>query len=167
MRKTFKYRIFPNKSQTTKLNQCLDAYRWLYNHFLEERKTAWETDKKGLSRYEQTKTLPQLKQEHACLNNAFSQWLQNVSTRIDLAFRAFFRRVKSGEKPGYPRFRGKDRYDSFTYPQSGFKLLKNVIQLSKIGGVKIKSHRPIEGISKPVPFVDLLPISGMSLFPVS
>ena len=148
MRKTFKYRIFPNKSQTTKLNQCLDAYRWLYNHFLEERKTAWETDKKGLSRYEQTKTLPQLKQEHAFLNNAFSQCLQNVSTRIDLAFRAFFRRVKSGEKPGYPRFRGKDRYDSFTYPQSGFKLLKNVIQLSKIGGVKIKLHRPIEGIIK-------------------
>jgi len=68
--------------------------------------------------------------------------------RIDLAFRAFFRRIKSGDKPGYPRFRGKFRYDSFCYPQSGFKLLKNVVQLSKIGGVKIKLHRPIEGTIK-------------------
>jgi len=87
-------------------------------------------------------------QEYPFLNNAFSQSLQDVSTRIDLAFRAFFRRVKSGQKPGYPRFKGKGRYDSFTYPQSGFKLLKNVVQLSKIGGVKIKLHRPIEGTIK-------------------
>jgi len=144
-RKTFKYRIFPNNYQCTRLEKSLNACRWLYNHFLEQRKTSWESEKKGLSRYEQTKTIPDLKKEHEFLNEAFSQCLQNVSERIDLAFRAFFRRCKSGETPGYPRFRGKFRYDSFIYPQSGFKLLKNVVQLSKIGGVKIKLHRPIEG----------------------
>ena len=145
MRKTFRYRIFPNHKQTASLEQTLDACRWLYNHFLEQRKNAWESEKKSLSRYDQSNTIKSLKQEYPFLANAFSQSLQDVSTRIDLAFRAFFRRVKSGDKPGYPRFRGKFRYDSFTYPQLGFKLLKNVVQLSKIGGVKIKLHRTVEG----------------------
>jgi putative transposase len=148
MRKAFKYRIFPNKIQVKKLKLSLDACRWLYNNFLEQRKNARESEKKSLSRYDQSKSIPDLKKEHPFLNNAFSQCLQNVSMRIDLAFRAFFRRVKQGQKPGYPRFRGKSRYDSFTYPQSGFKLLKSVVQLSKIGGIKIKLHRPIEGVIK-------------------
>ena len=145
MRKTFRYRIFPTHKQDTILEQTLDSCRWLYNHFLEQRKNAWENEKKNLSRYDQSNTLKLLKQEHPFLKNVYSQVLQDISTRIDLAFRAFFRRVKTVEKPGYPRFRGKFRYDSFTYSQGGFKLLKNVVQLFKIGGIKIKLHRPIEG----------------------
>lgn len=148
MRKTFRYRIFPNKAQTTILNQALGGCRWLYNHFLEQRKAAWESEKKNISRYDQSNLLKALKIEYPFLGDIFSQVLQNVSTRLDLAFRAFFRRVKSGDKPGYPRFRGAYRYDSFTYPQSGFELLKTVVRLSKIGGVKIKLHRPIEGTIK-------------------
>ena len=62
-----------------------------------------------------------------------------------MALKAFFRRVKAGEKPGYPRFRGRGWYDSFTYPQKGFKLESGKLYLSKIGDVKIKLHRPIEG----------------------
>jgi len=145
MRKVFRYRIFPSKSQITKLQQSLTACRWLYNHFLEQRKNAWESEKKSLSRYDQSNTIKDLKQEYPFLADAFSQSLQDVSTRVDLAFRAFFRRVKQGEKPGYPRFRGMFRYDSFTYPQVGFKLLDKTIQLSKIGNIKIKLHRPTEG----------------------
>ena len=145
MRKTFQYRLFPNPGQTTRLNKTLDGCCWLYNHFLEQRIEIWKNKQEGLSRYNQDATLKTLKKEHPFLSDIFSQCLQNVSMRIDLAFRAFFRRVKSGSKPGHPRFRGKFRYNSFTYPQLGFKLLKNVVQLSKIGGVKIKLHRPIEG----------------------
>ena len=148
MRKTFQYRIFPTHKQITTLNQTLDGCRWLYNHFLEQRKNAWEIEKKSISRYDQSNTLKPLKQEHPFLSDVYGQTLQDVSTRIDLAFRAFFRRTKSGDKPGYPRFRGKFRYDSFTYPQLGFKLLKNVVQLSKIGGIKIKLHRPVDGSIK-------------------
>ena len=148
MRKTFKYRIYPSSSQETKLEQTLNGCRWLYNHLLEQRKNSWESEKKSLSRFDQCNTFKELKKEKIFLNDIHSQVLQSVATRIDLAFRAFFRRVKSGGKPGYPRFRGKFRYDSFTYPQSGFKLLKSVVQLSKIGGVKIKLHRPVEGIIK-------------------
>ena len=148
MKKTFKYRLFPTPRQTTILEKTLNGCRWLYNHFLEQRINAWETEKESLSRYGQDATLKTLKKEYPFLSDIFSQILQNISMRIDLAFRAFFRRVKSGDKPGFPRFRNKFRYDSFTYPQSGFKLLKNVIRLSKIGGVKIKLHRPVEGTIK-------------------
>lgn len=148
MRKTFKYRIFPNKSQTTKLNQTLDGCRWLYNHLLEQRKNGWESEKKNFSHFDQCNIFRQLKKEQPFLKDIHSQVLQNIAVRIDLAFRAFFRRMKSGDKPGYPRFKGKFRYNSFTYPQSGFKLLKNVVRISKIGGIKIKIHRPIEGTIK-------------------
>jgi putative transposase len=145
MKKTFRYRIFPTRKQITIFDQTLDSCRWLYNHFLEQRINAWRNNKKSLSRYGQDATLKALKREYPFLSDMFSQVLQNISMRIDLAFRAFFRRIKSGDTPGLPRFRGKFRYDSFTYPQHGFKILKNVVQLSKIGGVKIKLHRPIEG----------------------
>lgn len=145
MRKTFKYRLFPSHKQTATLEQALNGCRYLYNHLLEQRKESWKAEKKSLSGYDQSNSLKQLKAEQVFLKNIHSQVLQNVTQRVDLAFQSFFRRVRRGEKPGYPRFRGADRYDSFTYPQSGFKLLKNVVQLSKIGGVKIKLHRPVEG----------------------
>jgi putative transposase len=65
--------------------------------------------------------------------------------RVDLAFQAFFRRVKAGEKPGYPRFKGKGWYDSITYLQSGFTLNGNILTLSKIGDIKVRIHRALEG----------------------
>ena len=125
MLKTFQYRIYPTKSQIAKLEQTLNECRWLYNHFLEQRKTSWEQEQKSLSLFKQHTTLKQLKQERPSLNSVHSQVLQNVGVRIDLAFKAFFRRVKAGEKPGYPRFKGINRYHSFTYPQSGFKVVNN------------------------------------------
>ena len=81
-----------------------------------------------------------------------SQVLQNVAVRIDLAFQAFFRRVRAGEKPGYPRFRGKGRYDSITFPQVpvGCKLDTDArrLRLHDVGQVKIILHRPLEGTPK-------------------
>jgi len=127
------------------MRQWLEECRWLFNHFLAERKNAWEQEQKSLSLYEQQASLPTLKKQRPSLASVHSQVLQNVAVRIDLAFKAFFRRVKAGEKPGYPRFRGKGRYDSFTFPQSGFSLNGNILRLSKIGNVKVVLHRPVEG----------------------
>ena len=79
------------------------------------------------------------------LKQVYSQVLQNVQVRVDLALKAFFRRVKSGEKVGYPRFKGKGRYDSITYKQLGFNLDNDKLHPAKIGDVKIKLHRPIVG----------------------
>ena len=146
--KTFKYRIYPSKAQTTKLNQVLSCCQKLYNHFLEERIVSWKENEKSVSYHQQATSLPKLKTENPSLKNVHSQVLQNVAVRVDLAFQAFFRRVKAKQgKVGFPRFKSWSRYDSFTFPQSGFKVMpeKGMVRLSKIGAIKIKLHRPIEG----------------------
>ena len=143
--KTFKYRLQPSKGQRTKLIQTLEICRWVYNETLATRKKIWEEERKALSLYDTNKMLTVWKQEHPELRNVYSQVLQNVQERVDLAFKGFFRRVKAGEKPGYPRFRGYGWYDSFTFKQFGFELQDNGLWLSKIGTVKIILHRPIEG----------------------
>jgi putative transposase len=149
MNKVFKYRIYPTKKQLKKLEATLDECRWLYNHLLEKRKNAYEQTGKGLTCYQQQSTYSILKEQRPSLNQVHSQVLQNVAVRIDLAFKAFFRRCKAGEKPGFPRFRGINRYDSFTFPQSGFSITHdNRVCLSKIGSIKMVYHRPIKGTLK-------------------
>jgi putative transposase len=68
-----------------------------------------------------------------------------VLRRLDKSFKAFFRRVKAGEKPGYPRFKGRGWYKSFTYPQVGYKIEGSRLVLSKIGSIRIFKHREVEG----------------------
>ncbi len=152
MRKTLKYRIYPTKAQTTTLLKQLDECRWLYNHLLEQRKVAFDERGEALSLYAQQATFNALKDERPNLKQVHSQVLQNVAVRIDLGMKAFFRRVKAGEEPGYPRFRGKGRYNSICYPQygNGAKLTGNVLYLSKIGNVEVVLHRPLEGTPKTV-----------------
>jgi putative transposase len=89
--------------------------------------------------------LPSKKQDIPRLKDIHSQVLQDVPRRLDKAFQSFFRRLKTGEQPGYPKFRSARRYDSFTYPQSGFSIKDGKMHLSKIGHIKIILHRPIEG----------------------
>ncbi len=147
MLKMFQYRIYPTKKHTQKLNETLEECRWLYNHLLENRKTAYEQRGETLSCYGQQSTYPLLKEERPSLSNVHSQVLQNVAVRVELTFRAFFRRVREhAEKPGFPRFKGYDRYDSFTFPQSGFSLTHDHrVVLSKIGTLKMVYHRPMKG----------------------
>ena len=142
-----KYRLFPTSSQRTALERTLGICRWVYNKTLEVRKEAWEERGESLSLYATNKLLPAWKDEHAWLRDAYSQVLQEAQERVDLAFKHFFRRVPAGETPGYPRFRGKGWYKSFSFKQPGFgyKLLDSGrLRLSKIGDVKIKRHRPLE-----------------------
>jgi len=150
MLRTFQYRLRPTKSQRTTMRKILEECRWLWNHLLEQRKTSWEEEHKGLTFFEQAISLPKLKHERPSLKTVYAQSLQQVAVRIDLAFKAFFRRCKASEKPGYPRFRGKGRYDSFTYPQmpSGAVIRNGYLALSKVGLVKIVLHRPLEGMPK-------------------
>lgn len=129
------------------MQQSLDACRWVYNKTLEVRRDAWKEHQESLSLYDTNKLLTQWKQEKPELSRAFSQCLQDAQTRVDLAFKHFFRRVRNGEKPGYPRFKG-DWYKSFTYKQAwnGFGFGDDgKLYLSKIGHVKIKLHRSVQG----------------------
>jgi putative transposase len=94
-----------------------------------------------------------LKADRPSLKTVHSQVLQKVTERVDLAFKAFFRRVRAGEaQGGYPRFKGKGRYDSITYPQygNGVRLDGTILRLSKLGSVKVILHRPVEGQIKTV-----------------
>ncbi len=123
----------------------LDLCRWIYNETLAVRKSAYEQEGKSVSYYGIKKLLPQWKEDKPELKGVHSQVLQEVVKRVDLAYQAFFRRVKEGENPGYPRFKGYGRYDSFTYTQTGFSLKPGKLWLSKIGDIKIKLHRAIDG----------------------
>jgi putative transposase len=150
--KSFRYRIYPTAKQRRCLDATLDECCWLYNHFLEERKVAWQERAESVQRDDQLTSLPGLKVARSSLALVHSQVLQNIAIRVDLAFQAFFRRCRNGERPGYPRFRGKERYDSLCYPQygNGCKLEGNRLYLSKIGVVRVVLHRPLEGEPKTV-----------------
>jgi putative transposase len=145
MIRTYKYRIYPTRAQVTRLERTLDICRELYNAALQERRDAWRVTRKSVNCHEQMKQLPEVKQIRPELGLVHSQVLQDVLRRLDKAFDSFFRRVREGQKAGFPRFRSRARYDSFTYTQSGFALESSKLKLSKIGKVKIKLHRPIEG----------------------
>ncbi len=140
MLKTFQYRLYPTKDQVQILAYCLTACRHLYNEMLEDRKNAYDRCGVGLNYNQQARQLKYLNP------NIYSQVAQDVLRRLDKAFRNFFRRVKNGDKKaGYPRFQGKNRYDSFTYPQPGFKIKDGKLHLSKIGAIRIFLHREIVG----------------------
>ena len=163
--RTFKYRLYPTKKQIGTLQWTLDRNREIYNAALQERRDTWNiikchpnfydeawrkqaTKDHGISCYDQINQLPEIKEIREEYNEIYSQVLQETLKRVDKAFKAFFRRVQNGEKAGYPRYQGYDRYDSFCYPQSGFSLEGNKLVLSKIGHLKIKLHRPIQGNMK-------------------
>jgi putative transposase len=160
MRKTFKYRVYPNKATEHKLYFVLNRCRELYNAALSERKDAYQYAGKSISYYDQQNDLPEIKQKiRPEYQDVAAHVLQDVLNRLKKAFDSFFRRCQNGENPGYPRFQGRNRYDSFTYPDgAGWKLtvaeqgkkLKGTLHLTKSGSMPVKLHRPIEGKIKTV-----------------
>ncbi len=149
MLKTYKYRLEPTRKQTEKLDEMLDTCRILYNSCLIDRKKAYEQTGKGLSRIDQQKFLVRDKKNLPFLKEVHSQVLQDVLFRVEKAYKAFFRRLKDRNgKAGYPRFKQTGRYDSITYTQSGFEIVSGKLKLSKIGHIKLKQHRNINGIIK-------------------
>lgn len=137
--KAYKYRLYPTKKQALRLQEVLDCCRELYNAALQERRDAYRMAHVSIRYQQQAGQLPAIKQIREEYAEIHSQVLQDTLKRVDKAFKAFFRRVKAGEKPGYPRFQAFGRYDSFTFPQSGFSLTHdNRVCLSKIGTIKVK-----------------------------
>ncbi len=124
----------------------------LYNAALQERRDAWHTCRKSIIFAHQSGQLPAIKETRPEYQDVHSLVLQDVLTRLDRAFVAFFRRVQAGEKPGYPRFQRGSRYHSFTYKQfgNGATLEDGDLVLSKIGRIPVRWSRPIEGTIKTV-----------------
>ena len=133
------------------MNETLAVCRLVYNSMVHERTALHGQGLNSPTFYTQAPALARWKKDHAELKTVHSQVLQNVARRVELAFQAFFRRVKAGETPGYPRLKGCGQYDSITYPQSGFKIGNSTITLSLLNKqeqIKAKLHRAIIGTVK-------------------
>ncbi|MFN8493717.1 MAG: transposase [Caldilineaceae bacterium] len=152
MLKAFKYRLYPSKSQAKTLNATLETCRRFYNDCLAERKEAYEQEKRTVSKFEQLRKVKTLKEANPYAKAIHSHVLQVVVADLDQAFQAFFRRIKRGETPGYPRFKGRNRFDSFGFKEygNGFRLDGRRVKLSGIGRISVRWHRPIEGQIKTV-----------------
>lgn len=146
MIKAFKYRIYPTQQQELTLDRTLITCRLLYNQMLGQRISKYKREHISLSYVDQANGLIKNDYQKAL----HSQVCQDTIKRLDQSFRNFFRRVKERKagkkvKLGFPRFKSRNRFRSFCYPQSGFKIVDNHIQLSKIGNIKLIYSRPTEG----------------------
>jgi putative transposase len=155
VRKTFKYRLHPTPTQARALDSVLWRCRTLYNTALEQRRTWWQRGQgKGASYSQQKAELRDLKAAFPEYAEVNAQVLQDVLLRVERSYQAFFRRVQAGETPGYPRFQGRTRYNSFTYPQvgagTGTYLDNGFLVLSKIGRIGLRWSRPLKGVPKTI-----------------
>ncbi|MBF0475370.1 MAG: transposase [Deltaproteobacteria bacterium] len=141
--KSYKYRIYPTKSQISALENQFSMCRHLYNWSLQERIEAYQSEKKSLPYEDQANKLPALKRERPWFKNVYSQVLQDVLKRLDKGFTAFFRRVKAGETPGFPKFKKRGQWNSITYPQHAHRPAGKVVNIPKVGDVKLIYHREI------------------------
>lgn len=150
MKKVYTFRIYPTRNQEIKFNRTLSICRHLYNDSLEERKRQADLNRlkrefsvfpwglpEWINYYDQKRKLTATKT--SLQKDIYSQVLQDVIKRVDRSFKNFFNGF------GYPRFQGRNRYNSFTYPQSGFSIETGKLNLSKIGSIRIIQHREIEG----------------------
>jgi putative transposase len=150
--KTFKYKLKPTPAQGWELERVLGLCRNLYNTALEQRATAWRRFHVSISRYEQEAELKAIRAAFPEYASIHSHVLQGVLARLDKTYQAFFRRVQRGEKAGFPRYKGCNRYHSFTFKEygNGVTLDNGCLILSKIGRITVRLSRPIEGAPKTV-----------------
>jgi putative transposase len=145
MIRNFKYRLLGNKEVFSKADNWLFLMRQLYNAALEEKIVNWNQAKHNISCYEQMKELKYIRRElpeYAAIN---AQTLRTPLHRLDFAFQKFFKGIKRGERVGFPRFKGKGRFNSFAMEQNGWKLDGKYLTIRNLGKFKIRLSRPLEG----------------------
>jgi putative transposase len=152
VRKTYKDKLRPTPAQERQLELVLWHCRTLYNAALEQRIIAWQRCHVSISRFQQEAELKDLRAELPEYEAIHSHVLQDVLARLDKTYQAFFRRVQRGDKAGFPRFKGRNRYHSFTLKEygNGARLDNGVLVVSKIGRISVHWSRPIEGTPKTV-----------------
>ena len=141
----FNYRLYPRKAQSKVLDEQLELCRLAYNRLLDYCKQQYKEKGKPPSQFDLNNLLLTLKQLRPEFSRIHSQVLQNIAKRIKDSYTNFYARRRAGLKAGLPRFKKYGRYKSFTYPQSGFKVEEGRLQLSKVGNIKIRLHREIQG----------------------
>jgi len=156
MFKTFEYRLYPTRDQAAAMTAMVETHRRLYNAALEHRRTAYRVAGVSVNYFQQSAELKAIRQEDPFVARTNSSSCQATLRRLDRSFQAFFRRIKAGEKAGYPRFKAVHRYRSVTYPSVGDGCAlsegEGRVYFQYIGRIKVKLHRPIEGKPKTLSF---------------
>jgi putative transposase len=154
VRKLFTDKLQPTPAQERELERILMLCRTLYNTALEPRIAAWQRCRVSVSRFQQEAELKSIRAalpEYAAIH---SHVLQDVLARLDKTYQAFFRRVKAGQTPGFPRCKGRARFHSFTFTEygNGARLENGVLVLSQIGRIAVRWSRPLAGTPQTVTF---------------
>lgn len=148
MEYSYKFRLYPTAVQRAQISRNFGCCRYVFNHFLAQRQEQYKETGTSPTRFQQDKILTILKQELPWLKEADSTSLQATLQDLDMAYQNFFRRVKQGEKPGYPRFKSK-RAHRQSYKSkcvgTNIKVLEGAVQLPKLGKVKCRISKPVEG----------------------
>jgi putative transposase len=156
MLRVYRFRLYPTRTQQDALGQTLRLLRQLYNAALEERREAYRKQHVSVTKATQERSLTEIKHDCPEYAGVHTHLLQDVTRRLDLAYQAFFRRIKAGQKPGFPRFKGRDRYNSFVFKDAGngngaaFVSGGCRVRLHGVGNVKVKIHREMEGMLKTI-----------------
>ncbi len=148
MEYAYKFRLYPTTAQQEQISRNFGCCRYVFNHFLAQRQEQYRETGKSSTRFQQDKVLTALKQELPWLREVDSTSLQAVLQDLDSAYRNFFHRIKKGEKPGYPRFKSKrDHRQSYKSKRVGsnIQVLDQSVQLPKLGRVKCKVSKKVEG----------------------
>lgn len=145
MEYSYKFRLYPNKSQEQLIQKTFGCVRYVYNHYLAQRKDEYERTGKTPSRFQQDKDLTVLKKNLEWLREPDKCALQNALKDLDAAYKNFFRRVKSGEKPGYPKFKLKRDHRKGYRTNSNIAIMKGRVKLPKLGFVKCRVSKEVKG----------------------
>lgn len=145
MEYSYKFRLYPNAEQENLICRTFGCVRFVYNHFLSERIAQYRETGKTPTRFQQDKELTALKQKLEWLQEPDKCALQNAVRNLDAAYKNFFRRVKNGEKPGFPRFKSKHNHRQSYTTNCNIKVFENAVQLPKLGRVKCRVSKGVKG----------------------
>lgn len=143
--RTYRFRLKPTRKQAHLLESALMISCEIYNAAMQERRDAWKRERKSVGYFDQTKQLTEIRALRNDVQSLPVEVGREPLRRVDRAFKAFFRRCKAGQKPGFPRFRSRDRYDSICVPFGSFNIQSGRILISKMGSFAFKPHRQIQG----------------------
>jgi len=154
MRRAYKFRMRPTARQHVALAECVESHRELYNAALQERRDAWRHNQTRINYGDQSAQLKEIRREHPDVAVWSFSSQQATLRRLNNAFSGFFRRIKAGQKSGYPRFKGKNRFDSVEWPEDGdgarWHPDTSQVYLQGIGHVNVSAHRPVAGRVKTI-----------------
>jgi putative transposase len=149
VRRAYKFPLRPTARQHVGLAACLESHRELYNAALQERREGWVQSKARIRYTDQAAQLTEIRAARPDVAVWSYSSQQATLRRLNKAFDGFFRRVKAGQAPGYPRFKGKGRFDSVEWPKDGdgarWRPESGQVYLQGIGNVKVRAHREVQG----------------------